>query len=70
MSEENAPRVDRVPVEGTCPRCNAAELHEYPVLSEGGWYQVRKCRNCLHSVTRERWTLLGPITLASAAVVI
>jgi hypothetical protein len=60
-----APRVDREPVVGSCPRCGAAALQAYPVLSEGGWFHVTKCAVCLHSVSRERWTLLGPVRLTS-----
>jgi hypothetical protein len=50
-------------VEGACPRCGASALKAYPVLSEGGWFRVVKCQACLHSVSRERWTRLGPIEL-------
>jgi vanillate/4-hydroxybenzoate decarboxylase subunit D len=44
---------ERRPVEGTCPECGAEELAEYRVLSDGGWFDVRKCQRCLASVTRE-----------------
>lgn len=54
--------VEREPVEGTCANCGADSLHAYPVLSEGGWYQVIKCTECLTSKSREKWNLLGPIT--------
>jgi hypothetical protein len=50
---------ERRPVDGTCPECGAAELAEYRVLSEGGWWDVRKCQRCLHSVSRERGPLFG-----------
>jgi NMD protein affecting ribosome stability and mRNA decay len=61
--EANAgrPTVDRIPVPGQCPRCGAAELAEYPVLSTGGWFQVVKCQRCLTSVRRERWHRLGGV---------
>lgn len=62
------PRVDREPVPGDCPACGAAELRAYPVLSEGGWFRVVKCGQCLHSVTRQRWSLLGPVQLTSAGL--
>jgi transposase-like protein len=52
-------------VEGNCPECGAESLARYPVLSEGGWFQVVKCQNCLHSVSRERWSRLGDIALLS-----
>ncbi|GAA2861992.1 hypothetical protein GCM10010472_19190 [Pseudonocardia halophobica] len=74
MSEEPTTRtsppltLQREPVEGNCPRCAATELARYPVLSEGGWFQVVKCGNCLNSVSRERWNLLGPIQLLSDMV--
>jgi hypothetical protein len=45
--------VERRPVEGTCPECGAAELAEYRVLSDGGWFDVQKCQRCLASVKRE-----------------
>ena len=51
--------VPRQRVPGTCPACGAAELASYPVLSEGGWWQVVKCQRCLHSVRREPGPLLG-----------
>lgn len=55
--------VEREAVEGTCPACGRAELASYPVCSEGGWFLVVKCQRCLHSVSRERWALLGHLTL-------
>ena len=42
--------VEREPVGGECPECGASDLRRYPVLTEGGWFQVVKCRTCLHSV--------------------
>ena len=36
--------VEREPVEGACPECGAAALAAYRVLSEGGWWDVRKCQ--------------------------
>lgn len=58
--------VDREPAGGSCPECGAAELAEYRVLSEGGWWQVRKCQRCLCSVSRTRAAPFGsytPLTL-------
>ena len=60
--------VTREPVEGTCPACGEAQLEKYPVLSEGGWFDVVKCANCLHSVSREPGPKLGPIELLSDLV--
>jgi hypothetical protein len=73
MSEEVgapalAPVTERTPVDGPCQRCGATVLERYPVLSEGGWFQVVKCQQCLHSVSREPWDLLGPVKLASAGL--
>ena len=51
--------VERRRVEGTCPECGANDLAEYPVLSEGGWWDVRKCQSCLASVSREPGPLFG-----------
>jgi len=57
--------LDRQPVESACPRCGEEDLRGYPVNSEGGWFQVVKCQSCLFSVSRERWSRLGPIQLLS-----
>lgn len=57
--------LEREPVEGHCTRCGAESLQRYPVNSEGGWFMVVKCQNCLLSASRERWSLLGPIHLLS-----
>jgi vanillate/4-hydroxybenzoate decarboxylase subunit D len=58
--------VEREPVDGACPRCGAAELQRYPVLAETGWFDVVKCQACLHSVSRERGPLLGPVQVYSS----
>lgn len=57
--------LERQTMEGTCPRCGAEELRSYPVNSEGGWFDVVKCQNCLLSVRRDRGPRLGPIQLLS-----
>jgi len=54
--------VERRAVDGACPECGAAELAEYRVLSEGGWWDVRKCQRCLCSVARDRAPLFGAYT--------
>lgn len=46
-------------MEGVCPACGAAALRSYPVLSEGGWFLVVKCQECLTSVSRDGWNRLG-----------
>jgi hypothetical protein len=51
--------VERRRVAGTCPACGAEELAEYRVLSDGGWFDVRKCQRCLESVVREPAPPLG-----------
>jgi hypothetical protein len=56
-------QMDREPVEGACPGCGARALAKYPVCTEGGWFDVVKCQDCLHSVSRDRGALLGPIVL-------
>ncbi|MFT3660986.1 MAG: hypothetical protein QM809_06205 [Gordonia sp. (in: high G+C Gram-positive bacteria)] len=57
--------VERVAVDGACTRCGAARLESYPVLSEGGWFDVVKCAGCLYSVERTPGPRLGPIELLS-----
>ena len=57
--------LEREVVEGSCPRCGSSELRRYPVNSEGGWFDVVKCQDCLLSVERERGPRLGPIKLLS-----
>jgi hypothetical protein len=49
----------RTPVPGNCPECAAPALASYRVMSEGGWWLVVKCGQCLHSVSREPGPLLG-----------
>ena len=60
--------VDRIAVEGSCPECGSDDLKRYPVLSEGGWWQVTKCQDCLFSLEREPGGRLGSITLLSDAL--
>ncbi|MEJ2870458.1 hypothetical protein WCD74_22000 [Actinomycetospora sp. OC33-EN08] len=65
MAQNPAPSQEREAVDGTCPRCGAAELRRYPVNSEGGWFDVVKCQVCLNSCSRERGPRLGAIQLLS-----
>lgn len=60
--------VRRISVEGYCANCGEAGLQAYPVLSEGGWFEVVKCSNCLHSASRKPGPKLGPIELLSDQV--
>lgn len=62
--------VVREEVQGGCPRCDAADLRAYPVLTDGGWFQAVKCQRCLFSVSREPWRLLGPVQLTSTGLVL
>jgi hypothetical protein len=62
-SEEQYLHVSREPADGACPECGASELKSYPVLSEGGWWNVVKCQQCLHSVSREPGPRLGSIEI-------
>ncbi len=59
---------ERRPVEGTCPECSSTNLAEYRVNSEGGWFEVVKCQDCLCSLSRAPWRLLGPITLLADTI--
>lgn len=66
--QEPTVSLHKEPVDGACPRCGAEALRRYPVNSEGGWFQVVKCQNCLHSLSRERWNLLGSLQLLSNTI--
>ncbi len=57
--------VERVAVDGQCPRCAASTLQAYPVLSEGGWFDVVKCASCLASIERTPGPTLGAVQLLS-----
>jgi vanillate/4-hydroxybenzoate decarboxylase subunit D len=59
--------VERVPVSGsTCPECGSGEIASYRVLSEGGWWDVRKCQACLCSLERAQAPRYGSfVPLAS-----
>jgi hypothetical protein len=63
VHHEGLPVLERSPVDGACPQCDAAELRSYPVMAEAGWQDVVKCQNCLYTVSREAGNRLGPITL-------
>lgn len=51
--------IQKETVPGSCPECRSERLARYPVLTEGGWWLVTKCQDCLASVERKRWHLLG-----------
>ncbi|MEM7543105.1 MAG: hypothetical protein AAF384_16195 [Pseudomonadota bacterium] len=63
-----APVQEREPVDGRCIECNAEALMRYPALSEGGWYVVVKCQECLYSQSREKWTRLGHVSLTTDSI--
>lgn len=44
--------VEKKDVAARCPECGSANVKEYPVVSEGGWWEVRKCQDCLASLDR------------------
>lgn len=60
--------VERVAVAGACPECGAEALAEYPVFSEGGWWNVRKCQRCLCSLEREPGPRFGSYVPLAAQV--
>ena len=47
------------------PGSTEADFKRYPVLSEGGWYIVVKHQPTLSTVSKQKWTLLGPVKLVS-----
>jgi len=51
--------VERQPVAATCPECGGSDVRAYRVLSEGGWWQVEKCQDCLASLRRTPAPALG-----------
>jgi vanillate/4-hydroxybenzoate decarboxylase subunit D len=55
--------VPRTRVDGACPECGRGELARYPVLSEGGWWEVTKCQECLARVEATRANRLGSLSL-------
>jgi len=57
------------PRPGKCPECQAEQLAAYRVLSEGGWWDVVKCRACLASIERRRGPLLGALSEAVQSLI-
>jgi hypothetical protein len=47
------------------PDQSLADLRQYPVLSEGGWFIVIKNPQTLQEISRRPWSLLGPVELLS-----
>lgn len=54
-------KAERLSVAGSCTECGKQSLESYRVMSEGGWWLVVKCQNCLASVSREPGPLFGPL---------
>ncbi len=50
------------------PGSSAADFRRYPVLSEGGWFEVVKHQTTLRSVSRTPWNLFGPVQLTSTGL--
>jgi hypothetical protein len=46
-------RVERAPVEGTCPECGAADLRRYPAFTQRGPKIVTKCQSCFALAVEE-----------------
>ncbi|MET4639262.1 hypothetical protein ABIE24_002505 [Mycetocola sp. 2940] len=52
--------VDREAVQDAqCPECKGSTIRAYRVLSEGGWWHVTKCQDCLNSLERSPASPLG-----------
>ncbi len=51
--------VERKPVAADCPECGGSDVKAYDVLSEGGWWHVEKCQDCLASLSRTPAPALG-----------
>ena len=50
----------RTPVnDSECPKCLSQDVSQYRVLSEGGWWLVEKCQDCLASISRTAAPLFG-----------
>lgn len=52
--EEKFLYVEKKDVPGVaCPKCDGKNIKEYPILSDGGWFTVTKCQDCLYSLERK-----------------
>lgn len=58
-SDEEYISVERVPREGSCESCGAADLAAYPVLGAKGWTDVVKCQTCLTVASEEPLPIWG-----------
>ncbi len=50
------------------PGSTAEDFRRYPVLSEGGWFEVIKHQTLLSTVLRRPWHLLGPVNILSTTM--
>jgi hypothetical protein len=41
-------------VDQKCPECGSHDVAAYRVLSDGGWWDVVKCQDCLYPLNRKR----------------
>jgi transcription elongation factor Elf1 len=46
-------RVERVPVEATCPKCGSENVARYPVANFIGPRMVTKCQDCFHHLSTD-----------------
>jgi hypothetical protein len=44
----------REKVDRACPECGSHNVAAYRVLSDGGWWDVVKCQDCLLSLERKK----------------
>lgn len=66
--QESFVYVEKEKVNANCPECGSKNIKEYPVLSEGGWWEVKKCQDCFCSLDRKRWGLFGSMTTLSESL--
>lgn len=68
-SEQRYLTVERLHVDNAiCTSCGSKDVRAYPVLSEGGWWNVHKCQACLTSIHRERGNFFGGLELETANI--
>lgn len=59
-----------IDLERDFPGQSIADLREYPVLSEGGWFIVIRNQRTQQEIARRPWRLLGPVELLSHGLVL
>lgn len=50
------------------PGSTIVDFQKYPVLSEGGWFEVLKHQPTLTSIVRRPWHLFGPVQVLSTTM--